>query len=436
MSNEAKSKRTRGESTKRENGRGSVYYRASDKHYCASVSLPSDTGKPRRVTRTVPAKGTARQQEKAAEALLNKLLREFNEKGDIPTSVLSVEKWARKWFEDIIVKEVRPGTARTYHTDAEQYIIPAIGSRQLRKLTPEHVRQLDRYVEGKGLTRARSRAHRTLSQMLEAARREGHVTRNVAELVNAPRVPKKKHHGLTVTEAIKVLQATTGRPAPIAVDRLASRWWAALFTGARQGELLGLEWDRVDFERGIIDLSWKMERIPWQHGCDDTCGRKRGADCPEKKLVAPDDWENRHIVGGLWWSRPKSEKSWRIIPLVSPLREALEVRQRASLQEPNPYGLVWTQPNGRPVDPSRDNADWHTVLEVAGVPQVRLHDARRTTASLLRKAGVPIGTIVRIMGHSTMAMSEHYIDDDLETLSIGMEQMSALLVESPLAINK
>lgn len=412
---------------KRSNGDGSVFFRKSDQRWCASLSLPSPDGKPRRVTRTVPNIGTPRQQEAAAKALLTKLKRERDANGDIPTAILNVEKWARHWFNEIAVKDIRPGTAATYRTDIEEYIIPAIGSRQLRKLTPEHVRQLDKYIEAKGLTRSRVRAYRTLSILLSAAAREGHVTRNVATLVKPPRAPKAKLTMLTVNHALKILAVTTGRPAPVAVDRLASRWWAALFTGARQGELLGLEWDRVDFERGVLDLSWQLQRLAWEHGCITPCGRKRGTDCPSRKLTSPADWENRHIIGGLWWSRPKTSKSWRIIPLVSPLREMLEMRLRESVTEPNPYGLVWTQPNGRPIDPSADNRAWHDVLALAGVPDARLHDARHTSASLLRKAGVPIGTIQRIMGHSTAAMSEAYVDYELDTLEDGMTRMAALL---------
>lgn len=408
-----------------------MYYRKSDDRYCASLSQDDAP----RVTRTVPKVGTPRQQKKAAEALLVKMRRERDQNGSIPTAILNVETWARKWLNEIAVKEVRPGTASTYRTNIEQYIIPAIGKRQLRKLTPEHVRQVDRFIETKGLTRSRSSAYQTLNQMLESARREGHVTRNVAELVNRPRTPKAKLTMLTVEHALKILQVTTGRPAPIAIDRLASRWWAALFTGARQGELLGLEWGRVDFERGVLDLSWQMQRLSWEHGCGDTCGRKRGTDCPQRKLTSPADWENRHIIGGLWWSRPKSSAGWRIIPLVSPLREMLELRLRESAAEPNPHGLVWTQPNGRPVDPSADNRAWHDVLALAGVPDARLHDARHATASLLRKAGVPIGTIVRIMGHSTHAMSEAYIDYEIDTLHDGMTRMSALLLESPAPVS-
>jgi integrase len=318
----------------------------------------------------------------------------------------------------------------SYRSTVEQYIIPAIGTKQLKKLTPDHVRQVSAYVTGKGLsTRTAALAYQVLALLLQAAYREGKVTSNVTDRVKRPRTKKTELTVLTAQDGMKVLQTVTGWPPPVAIDRLASRWWASFFTGARQGEVIGLEWSRVDFERGVLDLSWQLQRLAWEHGCEGRCGRKRGNECPQRKLTSPADWEHRHIVGGLYWSRPKSEAGKRLVPMPDPLRKILELRQRASVLEDNPHGLVWTQPNGRPLDPRADNEAWHAVLKLAGVPDARLHDARHTTASLLRKAGVPIGTITKIMGHSTQAMSEEYIDYDLDQLSDGLTRMSALLLE-------
>lgn len=414
--------------TKRSNGDGSVYYRKSDDRYCASLSQ----GDAPRVTRTVPKVGTPRQQEKAAEALLVKMRRERDRNGSIPTSVLNVEKWARKWLNEIAVKDVRPKTAASYRTTIERYIIPAIGSRQLRKLTPDHVRQVEAFVLAQGLSsRSAALSYQVLSLLLESARREGHVTRNVADLVKRPRTAKSELTILTADHALKVLQTASGWPPPLGTDRLVSRWWAAFLTGARQGELLGLEWDRVDFTNGVLDLSWQLQRLAWEHGCDTPCGHKRGNECPQRKLTSPNDWENKHLVGGLYLSRPKSEAGKRTIPLVSPLLELLEARLRESVQEPNPHGLVWTQPNGRPIDPSADNRAWHALLALAGVPDARLHDARHSAASLLMKANVKIDVITKILGHSTYAMSREYIDLDMPQAVEGMNRMSALLLESP-----
>jgi integrase len=403
------------ETTKRTNGSGSVYFRASDSRWCASLSLPAhDGGKPRRVTRTAKTQA-------GAKSKLLELRREMIKTGDVETSALSVEKWMRTWLDDISALEVRPKTTASYRTTVTQYIIPAIGSKRLRDLSPDNVRACLKFVTDKGLsTRSAALTYQVLSLALKAAYREGKTTRNVCDLVNRPRTAKPVLTVLKAEDGIKVLET-------VASDRLGSRWAAALLTGARQGEVIGLEWDRVDFLRGRLDLSWQLQRISWEHGCGGICGRKRGTDCPSRKLTAPADWEHRRITGGLWWSRPKSSAGWRIIPLVEPLLSILERRHEASVLEPNPFGLVWTQPSGQPLDPARDNAAWHESLALASVPDARLHDARHTTASLLGRAGVPIEIITKILGHSTYAMSREYMDVDLGQLAGALTKMSALM---------
>lgn len=425
--------------TKRVNGDGSVYFRASDKRWCATLSLASPAGKPRRVTRTVPATGTKTQQIAAAEAKLVELIRMRNNDGDIQTSALTVGTWARKWLEDISGKEVRPKTTASYRTTITQYIIPSIGRVQLKKLAPEDVRVMLKFVTDKGLSsRSAALTYQVLSLILDAAFREGKVTRNVAKVVNRPRTKKAELTILTAAHGIKVLET-------VASDRLGSRWAAALFTGARQGEVIGLEWDRVDFLNETIDMSWQLQRLSWEHGCGETgeltdegkpvhaCGRKRGAECRKRKLTAPEDWEHRHVQGGLWLSRPKSKAGWRIITLVEPLLSILERRRAASILEPNPFGFVWTQPSGAPLDPSPDNREWHAVLERAGAPDARLHDARHTTVDLLYEAGVAEALIQEIVGHSVVSVTRGYRSRGNQAqMAKALTQMSALLpLEAP-----
>jgi integrase len=421
---------------KQVNGDGSIYFRTSDSRWVAALSLPApDYGKPRRVVRSVPNVGTERQQKAAVKAKLIELRNERDLHGDIQTSALTVETWARAWLNGIASKEVRPKTAASYRTTVERYIIPSIGRKQIKKLTPDDVRNMVQFVTDRGLsTRSAALTYQVLSLILEAALREGKAQRNVCKLVNRPRTKKTELAVLTAADGMKVLQAVTGWPPPLAVDRLASRWWAALFTGARQGELLGLTWDRVDFNRNTIELSWQLQRLTWEHGCKTPCGFKRGNECPKRTLTAPADWEHHHLTGGLYLSRPKSEAGVRIVPLVSPLLEMMQMRQRASVLERNPHGLVWTQPSGAPIDPSRDNKAWHELLAMAGAPDARLHAARHTAASLLGSAGVPIETITKILGHSTYAMSREYMTVDYEQMAAAMTRAAAPMLEAQPAI--
>lgn len=196
-------------------------------------------------------------------------------------------------------------------------------------------------------------------------------------------------------------------------DRLGSRYAAALLTGARQGELLGLELDRVG---DTLDLSWQLQRLTWTHGCRPYCGWKRGTDCPDRVVEAPLDHERRPLTGGLWLVRPKSAAGWRTIPLVEPLRSMVHERMKAAKLEDNPHGLLWTQDagkrvqdmQGRPIDPSVDSKAWHQLLDSIAVPQVRLHDARHATIDLLYEAGVSEIVIKDIAGHSRVDMSRRY----------------------------
>jgi len=196
----------------------------------------------------------------------------------------------------------------------------------------------------------------------------------------------------------------------------------------------------------VLDLSWQLQRITWEHGCGGTCGRKRGTDCPKQKITHPADWEYRRLgSSGLCLTRPKSAAGWRIIPLVEPLKTIIERRIAVAATEPNPYGLVWTadpkfnkggakgtvrvaQPlDGSPIDPSRDNLAWHAVLARAGIDSVPLHAARHTTASLLLAANVPETIVTSILGHSSFAVSRSYMTVDRKQLGIALTAISALM---------
>lgn len=324
-----------------------------------------------------------------------------------------LETWIRFWFAHIHSKKIAPKTIASYRTSIEQYIVPAIGKTRLDKLTTQHVRKVEDYIRGKGLGGASAQqAYRVLSIALRDAVRDGRVTRNVATLVDRP---KKKAPTMTVLDtaaSIRLLET-------VQRDRLGSRIAAALLTGARQGELLGLELDRVSDE---LDLSWQLKRFSWSHGCGASeprrpaCGEKQGARCPDRHLMAPEDQEFRHLTGGLWLSRPKSAAGWRVVPLVEPLRSIIERRVQGAAGEPNPHGLLWTaEPSrrtgdlrGLPIDPRDDNRAWHAALVRAGLPDARLHSARNTAVDLLYTAGVDEVTIAEIVGHSTYLMSRNY----------------------------
>ena len=377
------------------------------------LELPSYDGKRRRLVK----------RSKDKRLLLtyhNEKLRELREHGDLPTSSLTVEAYLSKWLAEK-ARHVSPNTMTNYRSQVRQYIIPVIGKKKLGGLTAKDVRAVHTAVRKSGGNSTYAlNAHRVLSSALSDAVDEGTLTTNVAKRVKAPKRTKTKLHALTLEESIHLLEHIGTK------ERDGARWAIALLTGARRGEVIGLETDRVTT---TLDLSWQLVRIKFEHGCDGKCGYKRAGSCPLRRMTdVPEDYEHRHVKGGLYLARPKSEDSWRIIPLVDPLKSIL-ARYMAAYPS---TGLVFTRPDGNPHDPKDDTAEWRRVLERAGIDKdVRLHDLRHTAVLLLRAAGVDWDVIKLILGHATIAQSMAYLpaaEANDPRMHAAMEAVSALFV--------
>jgi integrase len=393
--------------------------------WTAKLELPARNGNRRRkVIRS-----------KSKSVVLAKLREWEKEKdksgGDLPTKSITTEQWINEWFRRVALKRIRPTTANTYRSLIDNHIIPLVGKKQMDKLTPANVSDMADAILAKGLSqRTALQSYRILATALAVAQSEGHVSRNVAALVEPPRLPSGEARALTMDEAIKILHVA-------ATDPLGSMWAALLFTGARQGELLGLERSRVT---SMIELSWQLQRLPWRHGCSVECGRLP-KNCPQRTHNAPADWESRELYGSLILSRPKSKAGIRIVPLVEPLRSIIE--RYIAETGPNEFDLVWTH-QGKPMDPRKHLRLWHELLEKAGVAQAGVHATRHTAVDLLYAAGVSEDLIIEIVGHSTRSMSRAYKSRaNIPRLTEAMRQMSAQLMtpgdersDTPAAIDR
>ena len=374
--------------------------------WTAVIELPAHGGKRRR--KVVRAKD-----KKTVLAKLAKLTQQLQERGDLNTSSMTVRQWFTHWYENIATKTIRPNTAAGYRAVMNKYVIPMIGNVKLDRVTAEHVRSVTAYMTdelGMSSTSALN-AHRTMSSAFETAVREGKMYRNPAKLLSAPRKAVSKLDVLTLEEGIAVLEHVARDPVN------GARWATALLTGTRRGETIGLEMDRVT---DVLDLSWQIQRL--STGARGTTGEVGKPDVPA-------DFEYRHLEGGLYLTRPKSRAGWRIIPLVDPLRSILDLHIAAN--RPAVNGLLFTRPDGRPIDPAQDSKDWRKVLAATGIEKdVRLHDLRHTTVDLLLLAGVPQDLITEIVGHSSWTTTSGYKSrGNVVRLRAAMEQMSALFTQ-------
>lgn len=376
----------------------STLYRGADGRWHARVTMG------RR-----PDGGTERKHvQRGSKAELRDAVRDLERRRDAGTYVWTQDdvilgQWLEHWLESVLPMTARWKTLSTYRSQMRVHVIPALGQWRLTELRPEHLEAHYRAMQAAGHSTHVIRAvHRVLRSSLNEAVRRRRLATNPALVARPPRGEDVEVQPLSVDESRRVLIAAQSTPHP-------ARWSMALSLGLRQGETLGLLWPDVDLEDGVLRIRRSVQRHTWEHACpivdgSPSCGRKRGAECDHR------------TGGGLKLVEPKTKASKRAIvlpqPLVDELRAHRAVVNRWRLAAGSDWGsthdLVFPTSNGGLIDPARDHTEWKSLLQRAGVREVRLHDARHTAATLLLLQNVDIRTVMSIMGWTEMATAQRY----------------------------
>jgi len=209
-----------------------------------------------------------------------------------------------------------------------------------------------------------------LTAVLEDQMRQGHIVRNVAALVTRVPSDPKPPRSLTAAEVGKVMKHIEG-------DRYAAAWHLAL-SGLRRGEIAALRWSDIDVNSGTIAVS--RNRLRFGNKVVEGTVKSRASD---RKLPLPDN-----LAATL-----KAAKS---------LQAADKLSMGAAYQS---SGYVVVDEAGRPLSPHALTSRWARMLIAAGVPPVRLHDARHTCGTLMHLDGVPIAVIAAWLGHASSAFT-------------------------------
>ncbi len=372
------------------NGAGS-FYQTSDGQWHGRITVGvRDDGKPDR--RHVRGRSEREVRRKARD------IEKARDEGQLgkPGQGWTVEQWLTHWVENIASAAVRPTTLASYRFAIDKHLVPRIGAHRLNRLAPEHLEKVYvRMLEAGSAPATAHQAHRTVRTALNEAVRRGHLRRNPAVLAKPPRITEWEVEPLSLDEVRRVLDAA-GR------HRNSARWAIALALGLRQGEALALQWPDVDLDTGRMAVRRTLQRPRWAHGCDGTCGKRRGS-CPQRR--------NENALT----SETKSRAGRRVIGLPPPLVDLLRKHQAEQEREREAAAQLWqdgawifTSPTGHPINVRTDNKHWKDLLGEAGVRDVRLHDARHTAATVLLLLGVPERTVMGLMGWSHTAMAARY----------------------------
>jgi integrase len=215
------------------------------------------------------------------------------------------------------------------------------------------------------------------------------------ERCGAPKLSDDEPEPYDIEEVQRLLKVASQR-------RNGARWVVALALGLRQGEALGLKWEHVDLNKGILRIRRSRLRPKYEHGCGNTCGRRAGY-CLDRKQTRADTGPTKSRAGRRVIGLPEP-----VIVLLGGHQEVQNAEREAARQLWHEEGWVFAKPDGRPLNPNTDYHEWKALLKEAGLRNTRLHDARHTAATVLLILAVPTPTAMAIMGWSSAAMATRY----------------------------
>ncbi|HVC35336.1 MAG TPA: site-specific integrase, partial [Chloroflexota bacterium] len=309
-----------------------------------------------------------------AEKKLTEVMRAKDTGTYVEPNKLTVREFLERWLRDYVATRIpKLSTRASYTARVRKHVIPTLGALPLTKLTPGKIQELYRVKLESGLSSTTvNDVHRVLHRALVYAVKLGLVARNVCDATEPPKRRRPEMATWTPAECLRFLATAQD-------NRYHPLFATAIYSGLRQGELLGLRWTDVDLDAGTLTVQQTLE----------------------KAGTAPR------------FGTPKTKKSRRTVPIPAEAVIVLrawkaEQNQERLLRGPayRDYGLVFTVAGGAPV--SRHNLcrrDFATLTARAGVPRVRFHDLRHTSATLLLAANVNPKVVSERLGHSGIGIT-------------------------------
>lgn len=212
--------------------------------------------------------------------------------------------------------------------------------------------------------------HRFLSAVLNTAVTWQMIPYNPCSRVKSPKVDRKEAVYLDEIQAAELINALDSEPL-----RYKTIVMLLLYSGMRRGELCGLEWSDVDFDRNLISIS-------------------------KSRLYLPEL--------GVYNDTTKNKSSERVIRIPQAMTELLKEYKTFQIAERLKLGDQWHENNnifkgvdGRPIHPDVISSWFHKFIVKNNLPAISIHSLRHTNATLLIASGTNIRTVANRLGHST-----------------------------------
>jgi len=309
---------------------------------------------------------------------------------------LTLEEFLTYWME-LHSQSLKPKTTEGYLGVIKRYINPRLGKMQVTQIRPSHLQKFYSEISENGGENGQPLSARTVSYSAAILKKafgyavdiEGILTVNPALKVPVPRGTPKQNEPYSPNQ-IRVLLEEFSKHRLYALFRL------AVYSGARKGELLALQWSDLDIESMKLTIS-----------------------------------KNRIYINGanLVQNSTKGGEGRRTIPLDPETIEILRDHRRKQLENRLSLGNLWQETGyifvtelGLPIDYGTPTQLFTRVRKRLGLPDQRFHDLRHFHATQLLRAGTPLHVVAQRLGHRdamvTATTYAHVTSDQAENASI------------------
>ena len=329
----------------------------------ARYSAGRDPGTGKQIQRTITGKT-----QKEVSQKLKAATTAIDEGTYVAPNKTTVNQWLDIWVSEYL-GGVKPLTVQTYQCYIEKHIKPSLGATKLTGLTPHMIQRFYNKLDlsPKTVKNIHSILHSALQQAVENRL----IVINPTDACKLPKIEKYEIKPLEPQQIAVLLEEAS-------VDDYANLFTVAIFTGMRQGELLGLTWENVNFDTGMITVKQQLQ-------CKD---------------------------GVYFLQTPKNGKGRVIVPAQVAM-DALRDEKEKQTRNQHTYGECWQNPDnyvftdvlGKHLVRRTVVKHFKAVIDRAGIENVRFHDLRHSFAVNSLMIGDDVKTVQANLGHATASFT-------------------------------
>ena len=320
----------------------------------------------------------------------------------------TVDEWFEFWIENI-VGDLAPNTLRNYRERYVRNIQPVIGKMLIANVKPMHCKKVFIQMDADYAGSTIRQAYITMGTMFKAAKMNDLIAKHPMDGVRFTKPVRAVDDIHYLTREEQRLFLETARR-----SHNYNQYALILETGLRTGEMIGLTWDAIDFERRTLTVNKTLEfrhaQKVWRAGPSKTQQSYRTIPLTDKAY---------NILKEVWDSRSSRKES----PLVSQTLEYMDRRTGVTswLVMRDLVFINWR--TGEPAKNSSYDTHLYKLCDEAGIARFCMHALRHTYATRAIESGMQPKVLQKLLGHASIKTTmDRYVHVTDETLDQAVKQ--------------